>query len=167
MDSGMRGRVATARTCAWADTRAWARRIAGAPTNASRKILHERLTGADTINATAVIAAVTEGVVTLNGWVPRAPMKHDAEEIAWQHRRREDVRQPHHDRRSPDASASRARRAFGNEQQGSGFSSSDRVGHLRARHRRRRRRTGGVTPDHAPVHPSLTAVRENERDGIA
>ncbi|UHQ20538.1 BON domain-containing protein [Lysobacter sp. KIS68-7] len=44
--------------------------------------LHERLTGADTIDASAVIVAVTEGHVTLNGWVPERSMKHDAEEIA-------------------------------------------------------------------------------------
>jgi hypothetical protein len=44
--------------------------------------MHERLTGADTIDASAVIVAVTEGHVTLSGWVPERSMKHDAEEIA-------------------------------------------------------------------------------------
>jgi hypothetical protein len=44
--------------------------------------LHDRLTGADTIDATAVIAVVTDGHVTLNGWVPQRWMKHDSEELA-------------------------------------------------------------------------------------
>lgn len=92
------------------------------------EILHEDLTGADTINATAVIAAVTDGVVTLNGWVPVRSMKHDAEEIAWNIAGVKDV----HNRITIGESAD----AFGkpgmavrsgNDQQGSGFSSSDRV----------------------------------------
>ncbi|WP_197426974.1 BON domain-containing protein [Noviluteimonas gilva] len=92
------------------------------------ELLHERLTGADTINATAVIAAVTDGVVTLNGWVPERPMKHDAEEIAWNIAGVKDV----HNRITIGESVA----AFGKpgeavrsgfDQQGSGFSSSDRV----------------------------------------
>ena len=47
-----------------------------------QEILHDRLTGADTIDASAVIVAVTDGKVTLNGWVPSRWMKHDAEELA-------------------------------------------------------------------------------------
>ena len=44
--------------------------------------LHELLTGDEGIDATAVIPAVTDGVVTLNGWVPERRMKHMAEELA-------------------------------------------------------------------------------------
>jgi hypothetical protein len=44
--------------------------------------LHELLTGDDGIDATAVIVAVSDGVVTLNGWVPERRMKHLAEELA-------------------------------------------------------------------------------------
>ena len=46
--------------------------------------LHVRLTDADSIDATAVIPVVTDGKVTLNGWVPERWMKHDAEELAQQ-----------------------------------------------------------------------------------
>lgn len=45
--------------------------------------LHVRLTDHDGIDATAVIPAVSEGRVTLNGWVPVRRMKHLAEELAW------------------------------------------------------------------------------------
>lgn len=92
------------------------------------EILHERLTGADTINATAVLPVVTEGVVTLNGWVPERSMKHAAEETAWQIAGVKDV----HNRLTVGESAA----AFGppgeavrsgKDQVGSGFSSSDRV----------------------------------------
>ncbi|HKN77864.1 MAG TPA: BON domain-containing protein [Lysobacter sp.] len=90
--------------------------------------MHERLTGADTIDASAVIVAVTEGHVTLSGWVPERSMKHDAEEIA--HRVAGVLEVDNHIRVGGDP------RAFGppgeavrsgHDQQGSGFSSSDRV----------------------------------------
>lgn len=92
------------------------------------ELLHEELTGADTINATAVIPAVTDGVVTLNGWVPERSMKHAAEETAWRIAGVKDV----HNRLTVGESAA----AFGppgqavrsgKDQVGSGFSSSDRV----------------------------------------
>ncbi len=92
------------------------------------EILHENLTGADTINATAVIAAVTDGVVTLNGWVPARGMKHDAEEIAWNIAGVKDVQNRITIGESTDAlgKPGQAMRS-GHDQQGSGFSSSDRV----------------------------------------
>src|SRR4249919_1391971 len=92
------------------------------------ELLHERLTGADTINATAVIAAVTDGVVTLNGWVPERPMKHDAEEIAWNIAGVKDVHNRITIGESADAFGKPGQAVrSGNDQQGSGFSSSDRV----------------------------------------
>jgi hypothetical protein len=89
------------------------------------EILHENLTGADTINATAVIAVVTDGVVTLNGWVPARAMKHDAEEIAWNIAGVKDVHNRITIGESADAlgKPGQAIRS-GNDQQGSGFSSS-------------------------------------------
>jgi hypothetical protein len=92
------------------------------------ELLHERLTGADTINATAVIAAVTDGVVTLNGWVPARPMKHEAEEIAWNIAGVKDVHNRITIGESADAFGKPGQAVrSGNDQQGSGFSSSDRV----------------------------------------
>lgn len=44
--------------------------------------LHELLTGDHGVDATAVIVALSDGVVTLNGWVPERRMKHMAEELA-------------------------------------------------------------------------------------
>ena len=92
------------------------------------EILHERLTGADTINATAVLPVVTEGVVTLNGWVPERSMKHDAEEIAWNIAGVKDVNNRITIGESPDALGKPGQAVrSGKDQQGSGFSSSDRV----------------------------------------
>lgn len=93
-----------------------------------QEILHERLTGADTIDASAVIAAVTDGKVTLNGWVPERWMKHDAEELA--HGIAGVVDVVNHVRVGGDprelGRPGEADRA-GRDQIGSGFSSSDRV----------------------------------------
>jgi hypothetical protein len=92
------------------------------------EILHDRLTGADTINATAVLPVVNDGVVTLNGWVPERSMKHESEEIAWNIAGVKDVHNHITIGESPDAlgKPGQAMRS-GNDQQGSGFSSSDRV----------------------------------------
>ena len=93
-----------------------------------QEILHERLTGADTIDASAVIVAVTDGTVTLNGWVPERWMKHDAEELAHRVGGVVDVDNrirvggdPRELGRPGEADRS------GHDQVGSGFSSSDRV----------------------------------------
>ena len=89
--------------------------------------LHERLTGDDGIDATAVIVAVSDGVVTLNGWVPERRMKHAAEELA---HRCSGVREV--DNRiqvggdPADFGAGGAVRS-GRDQVGSGFSSSERT----------------------------------------
>ena len=92
------------------------------------EILHDRLTGADTINATAVIAAVTDGVITLNGWVPARGMKHDAEELAWNIAGVKDVHNRITIGESADAFGKPGQAVrSGHDQQGSGFSSSDRV----------------------------------------
>ena len=92
------------------------------------EILHDRLTGADTIDATAVLPAVTDGVVTLNGWVPRRSMKHDAEEIAWRIAGVKDVENRIHVG-EPASALGRPGEAVrsGHDQLGSGFSSSQRT----------------------------------------
>ncbi|MCC8363187.1 BON domain-containing protein [Lysobacter sp. A6] len=86
--------------------------------------LHVRLTDADSIDATAVIPVVTDGKVTLNGWVPERWMKHDAEELAHHIRGVKDVDNrirvggdPRELGRPGEAIRS------GNDQKGSGFSS--------------------------------------------
>ena len=87
--------------------------------------LHVRLTDADSIDATAVIAVVTEGKVTLNGWVPHRWMKHDAEEIAHNLRGVKDVDNRIHVGGDP-RELPRPGEAIrsGHDQKGSGFSSS-------------------------------------------
>ena len=93
-----------------------------------QEVLHERLTGADTIDASAVIVAVTDGKVTLNGWVPERWMKHDAEELAHRVGGVVDVENRIHvggDPRSFGRPGEAVR--SGNDQVGSGFSSSSRV----------------------------------------
>jgi len=91
-------------------------------------VLHERLTGADTIDASAVIVAVTDGKVTLNGWVPERWMKHDAEELAHRVGGVQEVENrirvggdPRSFGRPGEAVRS------GDDQVGSGFSGSERV----------------------------------------
>ncbi|KGQ20179.1 Periplasmic lipoprotein [Lysobacter dokdonensis DS-58] len=92
------------------------------------ELLHVHLTDADSINATAVIVAVSEGNVTLNGWVPERKMKHEAEELAWNIAGVKDVTNRITIGESPDAlgKPGEAMRS-GGDQQGSGFSSSQRV----------------------------------------
>lgn len=91
--------------------------------------LHERLTGADSIDATAVVVAVTDGRVTLSGWVPERWMKHDAEELAHDVRGVADV--DNHIRVGEPASVlgqPGAAVRSGDDRVGSGFSSSERTG---------------------------------------
>ena len=90
-----------------------------------QEILHERLTGADTIDASAVIPAVTEGKVTLNGWVPERAMKHEAEEIAHDIAGVVDVENRIQVGGDPKDLGKRGEAVrSGHDQQGSGFSSS-------------------------------------------
>ena len=90
--------------------------------------LHERLTGADSIDATAVIVAVTNGHVTLNGWVPERWMKHDAEELAHDVRGVSDVDNQIRVGEPPEAFGQPGEAVrSGNDQVGSGFSSSQRT----------------------------------------
>jgi hypothetical protein len=89
--------------------------------------LHELLTGDDGIDATAVIVAVSEGVVTLNGWVPERRMKHMAEELAANCRGVREVENRIQVGGDPaDFGAGGAVRS-GGTRQGSGFSSSERT----------------------------------------
>jgi hypothetical protein len=93
-----------------------------------QEILHERLTGADTIDASAVIVAVTDGKVTLNGWVPERWMKHETEELAHAVHGVSDVEnriQVGGDARDFGIRGEPVR--SGHDQQGSGFSSSSRT----------------------------------------
>jgi hypothetical protein len=93
-----------------------------------QEILHERLTGADTIDASAVIVAVSDGKVTLNGWVPERWMKHDAEELAHRIGGVVDVENRIQVGGDPKdfGKPGQAVRS-GRDQQGSGFSSSGRT----------------------------------------
>jgi hypothetical protein len=88
-----------------------------------QEILHERLTGADTIDATAVIVAVTDGHVTLNGWVPERRMKHDAEEVAHHVHGVVDVDNRIRVGESPDALGKPGQAIRSGDDPGSGFSS--------------------------------------------
>ena len=93
-----------------------------------QEVLHERLTGADTIDASAVIVAVTDGKVTLNGWVPERWMKHDAEELAHRVGGVQEVENSIRvggDPRSFGRPGEAVR--SGDDQVGSGFSGSERV----------------------------------------
>lgn len=94
--------------------------------------LNERLTDDDGIDATAVTVSVSDGVVTLDGWVPERRMKHAAEEHA--HRcggvRKVDNRIGVGAGPGERAAAFGVRGAparSGGTQQGSGFSSSERT----------------------------------------
>lgn len=90
--------------------------------------LHELLTGDDGIDATAVIVAVSEGVVTLNGWVPERRMKHLAEELATSCRGVREVDNRIQVGGDPADFGTGGAVRSGGAQQGSGFSSSERTG---------------------------------------
>jgi hypothetical protein len=94
--------------------------------------LHELLTGDDGIDATAVIVAVSDGVVTLNGWVPERRMKHMAEELAANCRGVREVENRIQVGGDPADFGAAGPVRSGNDavhgrQQGSGFSSSERT----------------------------------------
>lgn len=90
--------------------------------------LHERLAGDDGIDATAVIVAVSDGMVTLNGWVPERRMKHAAEELAHRCRGVREVDNRIQVGGDPgDFGARGTPVRSGGAQQGSGFSSSERT----------------------------------------
>jgi hypothetical protein len=89
--------------------------------------LHELLTGDDGIDATAVIVAVSDGVVTLNGWVPERRMKHMAEELAANCRGVREVENRIQVGGDPGDFGAPGPVRSGGTQQGSGFSSSERT----------------------------------------
>ena len=89
--------------------------------------LHEQLTGDDGLDATAVIVAVSEGVVTLNGWVPERRMKHIAEELAARCRGVREVDNHLRVGGDPADFGAAGRPVRSGSAQGSGFSSSERT----------------------------------------
>lgn len=90
--------------------------------------VYQRLTDDDHLDASEILLSVEDGLVTLTGEVPEKAMKRRAEDIAAQAR---GVRDVHNRIRCDDGTASfgpagRAVRS-GNDQLGSGFSSSERT----------------------------------------
>lgn len=90
--------------------------------------IYQRLTADDELDAGEILLSVEDGFVTLTGEVPEKAMKRRAEDIAAQAR---GVRDVHNRIRFDDGTASfglagRAVRS-GNDQLGSGFSSSERT----------------------------------------
>jgi len=90
--------------------------------------IYQRLTADEELDASEILLSVEDGFVTLTGEVPEKAMKHRAENVAAQARGVRDVRNciRHDDGTASFGPPGRAVRS-GNDQMGSGFSSSERT----------------------------------------
>jgi hypothetical protein len=90
--------------------------------------IYQRLTDDDELDASEILLSVEDGLVTLTGEVPEKAMKRRAEDIAAQARGVRDIRNciRYDDGSASFGPAGRAVRS-GNDQLGSGFSSSERT----------------------------------------
>jgi hypothetical protein len=90
--------------------------------------IYQRLTDDEELDASEILLSVEDGMVTLTGEVPEKAMKRRAEDIAAQARCVRDIRNciRYDDGSASFGAAGRAVRS-GNDQLGSGFSSSERT----------------------------------------